>query len=94
MLADEPSDDCPIHGGAPENRCECGRFVRVRYERPSLADAYASRGASDGSRMMAKPKTPKVLDAMADVVLRYRPKPKSEPAKQRRKKRRKLEKEK
>lgn len=37
-------------------------------------------------------KTPKALDAIADVVLRYRPKPKSEPAKQRRKKRRKLEK--
>lgn len=41
-----------------------------------------------------KPKIPKVLDAIADVVLRYRPKPKSEPAKQRRKNRRKLEKEK
>jgi hypothetical protein len=39
-------------------------------------------------------KVPIVLDAIADVVLRYRPKPKSEPAKQRRKKRRKLEKEK
>jgi hypothetical protein len=36
----------------------------------------------------------RALDAVADVVLRYRPKPKSEPAKQRRKKRRKLEKEK
>jgi len=43
--------------------------------------------------MMTK-KIPKALDAIADVVLRYRPKPKSEPAKQRRKKRRKLEKEK
>ena len=39
-------------------------------------------------------KPPKVLDAIADVVLKYRPNPKSEPAKQRRKKRRKLEKEK
>jgi len=39
-------------------------------------------------------KAPIVLDAIADVVLRYRPKPKSEPAKQRRKKRWKLEKEK
>jgi hypothetical protein len=38
-------------------------------------------------------KPPKALDAIADVVLRYRPKPKSEPAKQRRKKRRKIEKE-
>jgi len=37
-------------------------------------------------------KPPKVLDAIADVVLRYRPKPKSEPSKARRKKRRKLEK--
>jgi len=35
----------------------------------------------------------KALDAIADVVLRYRPKPKSEPAKERRKKRRRIEKE-
>lgn len=41
---------------------------------------------------MAKRQPPKALDAIADVVLRYRPKPKSEPAKARRKKRRKLEK--
>jgi hypothetical protein len=40
-----------------------------------------------------KQKPPKALDAIADVVLRYRPKPKSEPAKQRRKKRRKLAKQ-
>lgn len=33
------------------------------------------------------------LDAVADVVLRYRPKPKSGPAKERRKKRRQIEKE-
>ncbi len=39
-------------------------------------------------------KVPIVLDAIADVVLAYRPKPKSEPAKQRRKKRRRLEREK
>lgn len=34
---------------------------------------------------MKKPKTkpPKVLDAIADVVLAYRPKPKSKPAKRR-----------
>jgi hypothetical protein len=37
-----------------------------------------------------KKKPPKVLDAIVDVVLAYRPKPKSEPAKTRRKKRRKL----
>ena len=30
------------------------------------------------------PKTPKVLDAIADAVLGYRPKPKSNPAKKRR----------
>ncbi len=30
------------------------------------------------------PKTPKVLDAIADAVLAYRPKPKSKPAKKRR----------
>lgn len=32
--------------------------------------------------------TPKVLDAMADKVLSYRPKPKSGPAKKRQRKRR------
>lgn len=37
-------------------------------------------------------KTPKILDAVADKVLRYRPKPKSKPAKQRQRKRRKIEK--
>lgn len=36
-------------------------------------------------------KPPKALDAIADVVLRYRPKPKSEPAKKRRRERRRIE---
>jgi hypothetical protein len=27
----EPSWDCPIHGGAIINRCDCGRFVRQRF---------------------------------------------------------------
>lgn len=31
MIADEPSWDCPIHGGAIINRCACGRFVRLRF---------------------------------------------------------------
>lgn len=35
-------------------------------------------------------KPPKALDLIADVVLRYRPKPKSESAKERRRKARKL----
>jgi len=43
---------------------------------------------------MTKPKAPKALDLIADVVLRYRPKQKSDPAKKRRKKRRKIEREK
>jgi hypothetical protein len=34
---------------------------------------------------MTKPKPPKELDAIADVVLAYRPKPKTKPAKKRRK---------
>ncbi len=34
-------------------------------------------------------KPPKVLDAIADVVLRYRPKPVSKPAKKRQRRRRK-----
>ena len=32
---------------------------------------------------MKAPQPPKALDAIADVVLAYRPKPKSEPAKKR-----------
>ncbi len=32
MIADEPSWDCPIHGGAVINRCDCGRFVSLRAE--------------------------------------------------------------
>lgn len=32
MIADGPSCDCPIHGGAVINRCDCGRFVpQVHY---------------------------------------------------------------
>lgn len=38
-------------------------------------------------------KIPKALDAITDVVLRYRPKPKSEPAKERRRKKRRVERE-
>ena len=36
--------------------------------------------------------TPKVLDAIADKALRYRPKPKTKPARKRQRARRKLEK--
>jgi len=41
---------------------------------------------------MKKPKPPKVLNAIADVVLRYRPKPISVAAKKRRRAKRKMEK--
>lgn len=34
---------------------------------------------------MSEPKAPKELDAIADVVLAYKPKPKSAPAKKRKK---------
>jgi len=37
-------------------------------------------------------KPPKILDAIADVVLRYRPKPKSDAAKKRKRKARKAQK--
>lgn len=40
---------------------------------------------------MKKPKPPKVLDTIADVVLRYRPKPKSKPARRRKRRARKLQ---
>lgn len=26
LLADEPNEDCPVHG-FPDRRCDCGRFV-------------------------------------------------------------------
>ena len=42
---------------------------------------------------MRKPqKPPKALDAIADVVLAYRPKPQSKPAKKRQRRRKKLQK--
>jgi hypothetical protein len=39
---------------------------------------------------MSATKTPKELDAIADVVLAYRPKPKSKPGKKRRKMQKRL----
>jgi hypothetical protein len=39
---------------------------------------------------MSDPKVPKELDAIADVVLAYRPKPKSKPGKKRKKMAKKL----
>jgi hypothetical protein len=39
---------------------------------------------------MTKPKPPKELDAIADVVLAYRPKPKTKPAKKRRRMQKRL----
>jgi len=39
---------------------------------------------------MSKPTPPKELDAIADVVLAYRPKPKSKPGKKRRKMQKRL----
>jgi hypothetical protein len=43
---------------------------------------------------MTKAKVPKQLDAIVDVVLAYKPKPQSKPAKKRRRRQRKIEKEK
>lgn len=40
--------------------------------------------------MSDRPKVPKELDAIADVVLAYKPKPKSEPAKKRKRQSAKL----
>jgi len=42
--------------------------------------------------MTESPKPPHILDAIADKVLAYKPKPKSEAAKKRKKTKRKLEK--
>lgn len=42
---------------------------------------------------MTQKKVPKALDAIADTVLRYRPKARSEPARQRKRRRTILEKE-
>jgi hypothetical protein len=41
---------------------------------------------------MTPEKSPKALDAVADVILAYRPKPKSKPAKKRKRRAKKLEK--
>lgn len=41
---------------------------------------------------MTKPKAPKALDAIADVVLKYRPTSRSEPARQRKRRKTILEK--
>jgi hypothetical protein len=41
---------------------------------------------------MKKPKPPQALDAMVAVVLAYRPKPKTKPARKRQRARRRLEK--
>jgi hypothetical protein len=38
-------------------------------------------------------KTPKVLDRIADVVLAYKPKPKTKPAKKRARRRKKIQRE-
>jgi hypothetical protein len=42
---------------------------------------------------MTEPKTPKALDATVDIVLAYRPKPKSKPGKKRKKRAAKIAKE-
>lgn len=42
---------------------------------------------------MTKPRVPKQLDAIADTVLAYRPKARSEPARQRKRRRTILEKQ-
>ena len=39
---------------------------------------------------MSAPEPPKALDAIADVVLAYRPKPKSKPAKKRKRRAKKI----
>jgi hypothetical protein len=40
-----------------------------------------------------RPATPKALDAIADAVLRYKPKPKTKPAKKRQRARKRLKRE-
>lgn len=47
----------------------------------------------DNRAGIKKPKIPKGLDAIADVVLAYRPKPKSKPAKKRKRRAAKARKE-
>ena len=48
-------------------------------------------GSVVGGSMGLITKPPKVLDKVADVVLAYRPKPKSKPAKKRQRRRRKAQ---
>lgn len=38
-LAEEPNEDCPVHGNSFPPRCSCGRFVNYKenWEKSSLA---------------------------------------------------------
>ncbi len=47
----------------------------------------------DNRAGIKKPKIPKGLDAIADVVLAYRPKPKTKPAKKRQRASKRIQKE-
>ena len=47
MLADAPSEDCPIHGCGIDNRCgTCGRFMRYEH------DPLCSKGVQAGDQTM------------------------------------------
>lgn len=78
-----------IEGGAPGT----DRFARRwAEERGVTTDPCPVDHALDGPWPAAGPRAepPKALDAVADVVLTYRPKPKSKPAKKRKRRAKKI----
>jgi hypothetical protein len=63
----------------------------MKKPRHDLAAQVAALGADS---LLPDWKPPKALDAIADVVLRYRPKPKTKPARRRKRLAAKMEREK
>jgi hypothetical protein len=68
-----------------------------RLRQNDLRESQEDRGDAERHCLpgadMKKPKPPKTLDAMVDVILAYRPKPKSKPAKRRKRRATKARKE-
>lgn len=68
----------------PTDVCECGDYRSQHDKNGKCRLCGDSRAPGDGCiKFRFHAATPKVLDAVADVVLAYRPKPKTKAAKRR-----------
>lgn len=76
-----------------ENRHKAHGYCTVG-KTPVLGMRERGKGGRTKALKLKRPKPPKVLDAIADVVLRYKPKPVSAAAKKRKRAKRKVEKKK